>query len=304
MTNDRMYKLIRLFILFLGYLPRGVTRFAADGMGMAWYHLDRHRRTIVIDNLTHAYGKRYSPEVLQSLARRIFKNICNIVFDVAWAYRLKDKDIPAFFSVEGLEHLEAGLKKGHGVLMLCCHMGSWELMATGFALVPYKPFGIYRRLDFAPLDKLILEFRERFGTRMIPLRGAGKKINALLRKGEIVGTLLDQSVDWYEGVFVDFFGRRTCTNKGVAVLARRTRAAVVPMYLYKKNGRFIIRFEKELPLQVTDNRIKDIEVNTQTYMNAIETIIRRHPEHWFWVHNRWKTRPYCLLERQGMSSTS
>ena len=94
---------------------------------------------------------------------------------------------------------------------------------------------------------------------------------------------------------MDFFGRRTCTNKGVAVLAMRTGAAVVPTYLHKKNNKYIYQFEPQLPLQMTGDKIKDIENNTQTYTSALEKIIRRSPEHWFWVHNRWKIKPFSLL---------
>lgn len=295
MNPDLTYKLLKSCVICLGKIPKSISRYLSGIFGMLWYNIDKRHRNIVLDNLEHAYGMDHTPHEIRSLAKRIFKNIANIVFTVTWSYTLTKKDIPKYFDIQGLEHLEAARAKGRGVLLLGCHIGNFELMPTGYSLVPYDGYGVYRPLDFEPLDRLILEFRERYNGKLIPIRGAGKKINDILRRGGIVGTLLDQSVDWYEGVFVNFFGRRTCTNKGVAVLAMRTRAAVVPIYIFQKNGRHILRFDPELPLMITGDRIKDIETNTQTYVSAIEAIIRKSPEHWFWIHNRWKTKPFCLL---------
>ena len=124
-----------------------------------------------------------------------------------------------------------------------------------------------------------------------------EKIDAVLREGGEMGTLLDQNVDWYKGVFVDFFGRPACTNSGFAKLALRSRAPVVPMYTVRKGKRFLIEFLPEVPLIETGDKIKDIEINTQNYVSAVESMVRRYPDQYFWVHNRWKTKPYCPYPR-------
>ena len=108
--------------------------------------------------------------------------------------------------------------------------------------------------------------------------------------------LLDQNVDWYDGVFVDFFGRPACSNKGLALLALHTGAPVVPVFLVRDRLCFKAEFGPEMRLIQTGDETKDIEANTRHYTKAIESVIRRHPDQWFWVHQRWKTRPYCLLE--------
>ncbi|MBU1696405.1 MAG: lysophospholipid acyltransferase family protein, partial [Proteobacteria bacterium] len=146
--------------------------------------------------------------------------------------------------------------------------------------------------------RLMLEERQRFGVTMIPLRGAAKKIDAILRNKNAVGTLLDQNADWYNGVFVDFFGRSACTNKGMAVLALRTKAPVVPMYIAKTDNTYVVEYLPEIPLQSTGDMIKDIENNTQNYTIAIESMVRKYPDQYFWIHNRWKTRPYSIIPRK------
>lgn len=134
--------------------------------------------------------------------------------------------------------------------------------------------------------------RERFGSTMVPLKNASKKIEAILAQGHLAVTLLDQNVDWYQGAFVDFFGRPACTNSGLAKLAMRSNAPVVPGFIMKKDGKHIVEIFPEIPVQNTGDTIKDLENNTQRFVTAIEAMVRKCPEQYFWVHNRWKTKSY------------
>ena len=113
---------------------------------------------------------------------------------------------------------------------------------------------------------------------------------------------MDQNVDWYDGVFVDFFGRRACTNKGMAVLALLSGAPVLPVFLLREKGGYRAVFGPPMPLRRTGDRIRDIEDNTAAYNRAIESFVRRYPEQWFWAHRRWKTRPYRPWPRQASDS--
>ncbi len=279
----------------LGMLPMRVSRFMANTLGLIWFNIDKRHRETTLDNLKFSMGNELSAIEQRIMAKKIFKNIAYMLFELGWAYRLTRSDLPRYFSINGLENLQNAHNKGRGVLALLCHIGNWELLGAGIALTIYPCTTLYRKFDFLPLERLFREMREKYGTRMLPLRGASRKIDALLASGEVVGTLLDQSVDWYKGVFVDFFGRPACTNSGVASLVMRTGTAVVPTCITRKGNRHVMEFQPEIPLVLTGDRIKDIETNTQNYVSAIEAVIRRYPEQWFWVHNRWKTKPYCLL---------
>ncbi|MBU2481588.1 MAG: lysophospholipid acyltransferase family protein, partial [Proteobacteria bacterium] len=98
---------------------------------------------------------------------------------------------------------------------------------------------------------------------------------------------------------VDFFGRPACTNNGLAKLVLKTKPVVLPGFMRSEKEKFILEILPEIPLQETGDPIKDIENNTQAYVSAIESMVRRHPEQYFWVHNRWKTKPYCLLDQRA-----
>jgi len=297
MSDDKIYKLIKLLVAILGLLPISILKFFSDSLGLIWYVVDKRHRNVVLENIKSAYPEEFSNKsVQQRFARKNFKHIAGILFEIIWSYSKKKEELFEFFSVKGIEHLEDAMEKEKGVLCLACHLGNFELLVPSIAEAGVKPYALYRKLDFDPLERLVLEMRQRFGITMIPLRNASRKVDKVLRNNGVVGTLLDQNVDWYKGVFVDFFGRPACTNNGFAKLVLKTKAPVLPVFIMRKNGKHIMEILPEIPLELTGDPIKDIENNTQNYVAAVEAMVRRCPEQYFWVHNRWKTKPYCLLD--------
>lgn len=297
MKDDTIYRLIKLFIQFLGRIPRPVARSISNFLGLVWFKIDKRHRTIVLENIKLSLDPSMEDYQVRTVTRQIFKNIAGIIFEIGWAYNLNESEFSRYFIFKGKEHLEEALKKEKGILALTCHMGNWELLCQAVSLLGLKNAILYRKLDFPPLDRFMLEIREQFGTKLIPLKGASRKVDELLAQGQIVGTLLDQNVDWYEGCFVDFFGRPACTNRGVASLVLRTGAPVVPMFISRQGERYTIEFLPEVPLVQTGDPTKDLEINTQNYTSAIETMIRKCPDQWLWVHNRWKTKASCPWPR-------
>lgn len=293
------FKLINLFVKTLGFIPKNTgTRLGAIA-GHILFLADKKHRDIAIQNLGNAYKNEKNPLEIKIIARQVFKNLGRILFEVCWSWNLKGIKLFKHFRVEGLANLNNAYKKGNGVLVLTGHIGNWELLSVIAAMIAYPINVIYRPLDFKPLDDFVKRFRSRFGSAPIHRRKAIRKILRSLNKGEVVGILLDQSVDWYEGVFVDFFGRRTCTNTAMARLALKTGAPVVPAFLIRENKGFTAKFLPEISLVKTGDKIKDVEINTERYNKAIEDIIRQYPDQWFWVHRRWKIKPFELLHEQG-----
>lgn len=299
MNEQAVYKLIKLFVWLLGLIPQAAAQFFSDSIGILWFHVDKRHRNITLSNLEQSFGKELSPYQIQCMAKRVFKNIISILFEVAWSTRLEKDELLKHFTFKGIEHVKSAHKKGKGVILVTCHMGNFEMLITCLEQTGLQDvYGVYRKLDFKPLERLILEIRQRFGVKMIALKGASRKIDAILENGGVVGTLLDQNVNWYQGPFVNFFGRSACTNGGLASMALRTEAPIVPLYTARKDRQFLIEFLPEIALQKTDDRIKDIENNTQNYTSAIETMVRKYPDQYFWVHNRWKTKPYCKYPQE------
>ncbi|MCG8685743.1 MAG: lysophospholipid acyltransferase family protein [Desulfobacterales bacterium] len=297
MGDDLIYRLLRLLVWTLGLMPVSLADFCADLIGLLWFKIDRRHRRVTIDNLTYAYGDQMDPRQIEILSKKVFKNIAAILFEVAWAQKFDKQDFLSHFTIKGLEHVKNAHAKGRGLIVVTCHMGNFEMLIPAIDETGFKGYAIYRALDFKPLDRLIRSARQRFGVTMIPTKGASRKIKEVLSQGAVVGTLLDTNVSWHKGIFVDFFGRPACTNKGIAKLALKSGAPVIPMYTVRKNRKFIIEFLPEIPTIETNDSIKDLEINTENYSKAIELMVRKYPDQYFWVHNRWKTKNFCPWPR-------
>ncbi len=299
MNDDHIYRLLKLIIALLGRMPVCLADFLANLIGLFWFRIDRRHREITLENLTLSFGNELAPHQIEIMGKQVFKNIASILFEVAWAQKLTKEKLFSHLSIKGLEHVTNAHAKGRGVIVVTCHMGNFEMLVPAIEETGLQGYVVYRSLDFKPLDRLIRKIRQRFGISMIPTKGAFEQIETALNEGHVVGTLLDTNVSYHKGVFVDFFGRPACTNKGIAMLALKTGAPVIGLYTVRKKRKFTINFLPEISWVETDDEIKNIEINTENYTRLIETIVREYPDQYFWVHNRWKTKNFCPWPRHG-----
>jgi len=297
--NDIAYASVVLFFKLLGRIPRRWARRISGFLGELWFAVDKRHRRLTLDNLTLAFGGEKSSREIRLIAKQVFRNIVHVVFEVGWSLHLHPKDLGAFFSVKGLANLRAIVGKGKGVLVLTGHVGNWELMPVAAAMAGYSANVLYRPIDYAPLDRFFVEARTRFGLKMIPKDASLLRVFRALKRGETVAMLLDQNVGLHKGVMVDFFGRRACTSYGLAYIALKTSAPVVPFFVIRNGNEFTAEIGREIPFIKTGDDRKDLEENTRQYNETLESIIRRYPDQWFWIHNRWKTRPYWPWPREA-----
>jgi KDO2-lipid IV(A) lauroyltransferase len=294
----RTYHLLMCLFTFLGRIPRPLARKMGNFLGDAWFRLDGHHRKITLDNLALALGRELASDQRHAIATSVYRNLGQILFEIGWSLAVDRNTLNKSVTIDGLENFQAAHEQGNGVLVVTAHLGNWELLS-----VLTKPIGlpvniVYRPLDFKPLDHFFEAIRSRFGAKLIPSRNALLRILKVLKRGEVVAMLLDQNVDYYDGVWVDFFGRPACTSKAMATIAQRTGAPVLPVFNYREGDGFRIVVGEILPPVVTGDRRSDTEANTARYTQVIEEGIRRKPDQWFWVHRRWKTKPYSLWPRQ------
>jgi KDO2-lipid IV(A) lauroyltransferase len=276
----------------IGLFPRKLAQRIAELLGRILFSIVKKHRRIAMDNLIYAFGHEKSPEEIEKIARQVFINLVKVVFEVGWSLHLKESQFADHFKIDGFHHMKNAYEKGNGVLALTAHFGNWELFPIIGAIIKFPINIVVRPLDFKPLDHFIFNLRTRFGGKIIPKERSIHTIIRSLHRGEIVVLLMDQNVDWYEGVFVDFMGHRACTSKGLALLALKTEAPVVPVFMVREKLGFRAEFRPEIVTVKTGDRQKDIENNTQEYNRVMENFIRRYPDQWFWVHQRWKTKPY------------
>ncbi len=299
MRVTSLQQLAERFLDVAAIVPRRFSLRLAELLGRFWFHLDAKHRRIALNNLKLAWGDELDESGRLDIARRNFVHLAKVMLELPYLRKLTPEKLGEIVTFRGLEHFNAALHKGKGVLVLASHFGNWEIMALAFSL-QYRPINIVvRPLDNPLLDTLLTKIRTRGGNRMIAKKGSVRKILRLLARGEVVALLIDQNLAWYDGVFVPFFKEIACTNKTLSSLALRTDAPVIPAYnIRERNSSYRIVVEPEVVLVRTGDTRGDIEENTARFNRIIERYVRRHPEQWLWVHQRWKTRPYQAWPRQ------
>ena len=253
-----------------------------------------------LNGLRTVFGDRMSEKQLRRLNRRVVMHFAQMLFEVPHIFKLNVNNLHRCVYFENEEALVEALAKGKGCFFLTGHFGNWELMSAAVTLqFQINGLAVARPADFAPVEELLMRLRTRFGTEIIPKKKAMKKLLMGIRENKAMGILLDQNVDWYEGVFVPFLGKSACTNKGLALIAMKTGTPVIPTFSVRQpDGRYRVVFENEVDLVRSGSKLSDTEENTALFNRIINKYIYWYPEQWFWFHKRWKTRPSCPFPRQ------
>jgi KDO2-lipid IV(A) lauroyltransferase len=291
LANYLLYGLAMSMLRGLACLPLGVAYWLGAHLGDVLYLVLARRRRVVFENLAIAFGTDKTAEERRQIARATFRNLGQHVVDFSHVRQLTVQRFTTMCYIEGLEHVETLLQRDMGLLILSAHFGSWEL-APAVSLCLTTPLHvIVRPLDNPALQRLAEDYRQRCGYRTIPRRTALAECLKVLRRGEIVAVLMDQSSLRHESIQVEFFGTNAYTSRGPALLALRTGCPVVSGFLIRAGqGRHRLVFSQEIPVRRTGNLQQDIVENTQTFTHVIESYVRRYPDHWFWLHRRWKQR--------------
>ena len=253
-----------------------------------------------LNGLRMVFGDRMSEKELRKLNRRVVLHFAQMLFEVPHIFKLNVKNLHRYVVFENEKAMIEALAKGKGCFFLTGHFGNWELMSAAVTLrFQTDGIAVARPADFSPVEELLMRLRTRFGTEIIPKKKAMKKLLRGTRENKAMGILLDQNVDWYEGVFVPFLGQPACTNKGLALIAMKTGSPVVPMFSVRQpDGRYRIVFENEVDLVRSESKLADTEENTAEFNRIINKYIYWYPDQWFWFHKRWKTRPSCPFPRK------
>ncbi len=260
-------------------------------IGRLGFYLDKKHRQIVLNNLKTAFGQEKTPDEMNLIAKNVFENLGINFMEFCRLPWLKEQRLSGYVECEGFENLERAHNKGKGVIFLTGHFGNWELMAAFYSLMGYPVDIVVRDLDSPAVDEFVRWVRTRHGNRIVSKKRSMRELLKTLSKGGIAGILLDQNVTWSEGMFVYFFNKLACTNKGPALLAIASNAAVVPTFIVRDGKRHRIIIGKEITIKNSGNRADAQLENTAIFTKVIEDFVRKYPEQWFWVHQRWKSRP-------------
>jgi KDO2-lipid IV(A) lauroyltransferase len=290
LSLEIQYRLLKVLFIFLAAIPVSLLTKMALPIGRLWYAFDPRHRKIALTNMRMAFGNEKTPAEIRKLIKANFVQFARVTLELPSVMNLNKRNVDDYVTFEGSHHLTDAHAAGAGVIILSAHFGNWELMVRSWPLKTGRPCnGIVRTLDWEPMERLQAEIRGATGGKMVDKTEAKTFVIELLEKNELVGILLDQNASWYEGVFVPFFGQLACTNKGMATLALLLNSAVVPAFSFRQpDGRYKIVISKPVPTIRTGDFEKDVLLNTERYTREIEKSIRQAPDHWFWVHRRWR----------------
>lgn len=284
------YKLL----MGIGFIVRGLPRLTMLRLGRLVgdfiYYCIPVRKTITLNHLEHSFPDKSSAE-RKKIARGTYQNLGMNVFEHLCVPMLSKEDIRNIVKLVDEDVLIQALARKRGVIIAGGHFGNWEYTSSAVAAYGYRLGVVVAEVSNKYIDKRINEHREATGAEMIPKGASTRSVIKMLRSNGVLGMLMDQDENEV-GIFVNFFGRPCSTPKGPAAIALKTGASIIFFAAIRQDdGTINVVFE---PIEIdydtgtTEENILDI---TQRCTSRLEHYTRLYPDHWFWMHRRWKTRP-------------
>jgi KDO2-lipid IV(A) lauroyltransferase len=268
----------------------------APRAGKLIYSLLPFRRDVILQNLRRVFGDAVPEDGIRALAQAHYAHLWRLLGEFLHFRWMSAPRKAALVSVEGVNTLAAALARGKGVLVLTGHFGNFEVATvaglTHFPEMHGRIHFVRRAIKPRWLDALVNRRFRRAGFGVMSKRGSLDAILDRLAAGDMVVFPSDQHASPPDGIAVDFFGHPAWTFKSLAIIALATGAPVLPAAGWREpDGRHVLRFEEPIPPIAADRVGEEIRLNTRAYNAALERLVLRHPEQWFWVHRRWKERP-------------
>jgi len=284
------YLLFLLLSAFVRTLPLALALLLGRGLGTLIYFAQPRRRSKARTNLRLAFPEKREEEC-RRLLRENFRQLGQTGIEMLRLdlYR-HPQTLKKSFVVNGIEEVQRALAGGKGCFLLTGHIGFWE---AGCILLPLHGVPtdlIYKKMKNPYVEKRVLELRETTGTRAIEKKRAARKILRSLGDNRAVAVLIDQRVSRREGVVVNFFNRPVNATPIIALMAIKQGTPVVPAFSRRlPDHRYEITFAPMITFPQEENPAAEtVLAATQLLTDQIEAAVRRSPEQWFWVHDRWR----------------
>jgi KDO2-lipid IV(A) lauroyltransferase len=280
------------FVLdLLGRIPRPIL--AAFGRFLGWVIWTlRIRRGVALENLRLAFPEKSEAERM-AIARANYAHLGQMIPDFLRVPTLPPEELDRIFVYQGWENYQRAAARGHGVVACTAHFGNFDLLASAHTRRGVPITQISRAMGKNPFNDLLRLARQRSGIQELVI-SKGQTMRALfraLKEGRVLGFVYDQN-EVGRPIFPTFFGVPAATTPTPAFLARRAGAAVVfVISVPLGDGRHQVVIEGPLEPPRTGDQEADDLAFMQLLNDKLEAWVRRHPERWFWLHRRWKTRP-------------
>lgn len=290
-----VYVAVRVTVCIIQALPPGLVLRLAEALAGLAYLVNRRHRQVAAENLRHAFPELDERRIDQ-LVRATYRHFCTVAMEMVL--------LPRKFHLHNLFHYVnypdwshyhravAWFKQPRPLIVVTAHFGNWETFCYGCGLLGYRGGFIARRIDNPYLDRFIQKFRSATGQRLLDKNHDYELIQSMLADGGRLGIVGDQDAG-SRGLFVPFFGRPASTFKSVALLALEYDAPIIVMGTARRGPLLYcnVYLEEEICPEDFATHSDPIRAITERYTAAIERLVRRHPEQYFWLHRRWKSEP-------------
>ena len=262
--------------------------------GRILFHALPFRRRVMLENLRRVFGVAVPPNEIERLAQAHYAHLARLGIEFFKFRWLSAERKRALVRVENLDAFITAFREGKGVLILTGHFGNWEV-ATVAGIQNYPE--VHGRFHFVRrpikprwLDQLVTQRFNRAGFGVMGKRGSLNRIVERLEAGDVIVFPFDQYAHRPDGIDVEFFGHPAGTFKSLAIIALATGAPVLPAASWREpDDRHVLRFEEPVAPVDHENVNEAIRSTTRAFNAALERLVLRHPEQWYWVHRRWKS---------------
>jgi len=278
-----------LLLQFTTYLPYSLQIGLGSKIGRVAQSLSRKWRTTAEKNI-HAAFPALSTDEQKHLTEQHFKSLGIGLIEMANAWWGSDHSLKQQVTIEGLEHLDQALDKGHGVILLSAHFTTLEI--GGRLLSLFRPLhAMYRKQDNPNFNQAMVDGRNSFLESIVEKKDLRGMLR-LLKRNQIIWYAMDQNSSDNSAVFTDFFGIPCSTTSATSKLAQRSKATVIPFTTERSGSdhQYLLTIHPPFSGFPSDNPTED----TQRIMNHFEQEIRKIPEQYLWIHRRFKNQPEGL----------
>lgn len=254
-----------------------------------WYALPGRRR-LSITNIGRHLGM--SPEAARQLARESFAHNVRSFLECVLIPRFYDDS--SRLRVPRQDLLERLLDPARPAVIISAHLGAWELLAAplGKCNSGRISMAVVRKYKNQVIEQLTTRLRSAHGVQVIGHRDVAFSVLRALRKNGIVAFLADHNTRRDDAAFLPFLGEEAAVNKGPALLALGGKAQIWPVFMIREGDNFVLHLEEPLDTATLEGSHEEkMLAVVRFYTEAIERVVRAVPEQWFWMHNRWKTKP-------------